>query len=376
MGKRVTIQDIADALGISRNTVSKAINNSDGLADATRERILQKAAEMGYKQFSYISMMAQELSQPGSGSSAKDRRGDFTFLDQTAELLDASKPKEIALFTRGFLGNSHFANAMLDNFQRELSQLGYTMNMHRLTAEEMRSFRLPPTFNQERTSGIVCVEVFSYEYARMLCDLDIPILFVDAPVEHMQNPLPADLLLMDNTKGIYRFVRDTIDRGITDIGFIGHITHCCSFMERYLAFRNAMFLCGVPVNEEFCITGNYQNKLYPADGEYRKYLKEELSQLERLPRVIICANDFNAVDVIAVCRELGISIPGDVMLCGFDDSPESRIVTPNLTTIHIHSQVLGLSAVQLLMTRIKEPDLNFRTVHAETTLIYRESASV
>ena len=48
--KRVTIQDIADALGVSRNTVSKAINNSDGLAEATREKILQKAVEMGYKQ--------------------------------------------------------------------------------------------------------------------------------------------------------------------------------------------------------------------------------------------------------------------------------------------------------------------------------------
>ena len=52
--KRVTIQDIADALGISRNTVSKAINNADGLADATRRRILEKAVEMGYKQFSYV----------------------------------------------------------------------------------------------------------------------------------------------------------------------------------------------------------------------------------------------------------------------------------------------------------------------------------
>ena len=50
--KKVTIQDIADALGISRNTVSKAINNADGLADATREKILKKAVEMEYKQFS------------------------------------------------------------------------------------------------------------------------------------------------------------------------------------------------------------------------------------------------------------------------------------------------------------------------------------
>ena len=51
--KKVTIQDIADALGVSRNTVSKAINNSDRIADDTREKILQKAIEMGYKQFSY-----------------------------------------------------------------------------------------------------------------------------------------------------------------------------------------------------------------------------------------------------------------------------------------------------------------------------------
>ena len=55
MGKKTTIQDIADALGISRNTVSKAINNSDGIADATREKIVQKAIEMDYKQFSYVS---------------------------------------------------------------------------------------------------------------------------------------------------------------------------------------------------------------------------------------------------------------------------------------------------------------------------------
>ena len=50
MNKKVTIQDIADALGINRNTVSKAINNSEGLADATSKKILQKAIEMGYKQ--------------------------------------------------------------------------------------------------------------------------------------------------------------------------------------------------------------------------------------------------------------------------------------------------------------------------------------
>ena len=51
MSNRVTIQDIADALGISRNTVSKALNNTGVIAEATREKVMQKAIEMGYKQF-------------------------------------------------------------------------------------------------------------------------------------------------------------------------------------------------------------------------------------------------------------------------------------------------------------------------------------
>lgn len=376
MGKRVTIQDIADALGISRNTVSKAINNSDGLADATRERILQKATEMGYKQFSYITMVTQNLEQHESNVDQKEKKSAFAFYDLSPETLEADKTKEIALFTRGFLGSSHFSTTMLDKFQRELSQMGYSMTLHRLTSEEIRSFRLPPTFNRERTSGIMCVEVFNYDYARMLCDLQLPILFVDAPMEHMEKPLPTDLLMMDNFGGITQFVRDVLRHGIKEIGFIGHAVHCCSFMERYLAFRNAMFLCGGTIQEKFCITGSPENQRYPIKEEYRRYLKEQISQMEHLPQAFICANDFIALDVLAACKDLGISVPKDVMICGFDDAPESKVISPSLTTIHIHSQIMGLSAIQLLMARIKEPDLNFRTVHTECNLIYRESAEI
>ena len=54
MGKKITIQDIADALGLSRNTVSKALNNTGVLADDTRQKILRKAEEMGYRRFVYL----------------------------------------------------------------------------------------------------------------------------------------------------------------------------------------------------------------------------------------------------------------------------------------------------------------------------------
>jgi LacI family transcriptional regulator len=70
---------------------------------------------------------------------------------------------------------------------------------------------------------------------------------------------------------------------------------------------------------------------------------------------------------------MGKSYPEDIMLCGFDDSAESKVMTPALTTCHIHSQAIGYTAANLLLSRIEQPDLNYRTVYTETNLIYRES---
>lgn len=353
MAARVTIQDIADALGVSRNTVSKAINNTGILADATREKVLNKAIEMGYKQFSYASV-------------SNIQKEDFS----------ASEPKaheEIALFTTSFLGNSHFASTMLDKFQREISQIGYSFTMHRILADDVKNLRLPGSFKKESTAGIICFEMFNPQYSKMICDLDIPALFVDSPVTGLDEPLKADRLYMDNRSNITAFIKNMVQRGLTNIGFIGEYLHCQSFFERYMGYRDTMYLLGLPCPDKYCILKNKEGVKKPSSGEYQEYLTEQLQNLDPLPDVFICANDFVAMDVLLVFKRLGISVPDDVYLCGFDDSPESKILTPALTTIHIHSQIMGFSAAHLLISRIKEPSLNFRTIHTETSLIYRES---
>ena len=351
MASKVTIQDIADALGLSRNTVSKAINNTGVLADATRDRILAKAVEMGYKQFSYINAtgMANAASPAASGRN------------------------EIAIFTTLFLNTSHFASTMLDKFQREAAQLGYSTTLHRILPEDLQSRSLPKSMNPERTAGIVCFEVFDEPYARMVCTCGIPVLFVDTPVCRDGRPLEADRLYMDNTVGISDFVGRMSARGKRKIGFIGEYTHCQSFFDRFMAFRNAMYLCDLPINEDWCITGNLTDEEDVMDHPYRSYLYHTFKNMKTLPDVFICANDFIAFDAMQVFKLLGIAVPKDVYLFGFDDSPESRLVTPTLSTVHIHSQIMGYSATQLLISRINEPNLNFRTVYTESTLILRES---
>ena len=344
--KKVTIQDIADALGVSRNTVSKAINNADGLADATRKKILQKAVEMGYKQFSYFNAFSAVTADSESRRTSPGYQG------------------EIALFTGAFLNQSHFASLMLDKFQREISQLGYTLNTHRVTPEEMADKRLPITFVPERTSAILCIEMFDYAYDEMLCSLGLPVLFVDGPIKRFGRTLNADQLYMDNTAGIVLFVHELLERGCRRLGFIGDYEHCQSFFERYAAFRGAMLMADVPVEDRFLIKANKPDTL-----------RAPLEALTELPDAFLCANDFIALDSMQILSERGISVPRDLLMCGFDDSAESRNSRPPLTTIHIHTQVMAFSAVQLLMTRIKEPSLDYRIVHTQTDLIRRESTT-
>lgn len=353
MAARVTIQDIADALGVSRNTVSKAINNTGILADATREKVLNKAAEMGYKQFSYAAVS--------------------NLLNKETLPSELGENREIALFITGFFGNSHFSSTMLDKFQREITQLGYSFTIHRILADEVKNLHLPISFNKERTAGIICIEMFDPVYSQLICSLEIPTLFVDSPVMGFEEALKADRLYMDNQSNIFAFIKEMVRRGKKRIGFVGESLHCQSFFERYIAYRDAMYLLGLPCLDEYCITKNKKGVSKPSPKEYQEYLTECLQKLDTLPDVFICANDFIAMDILQVFKKLGISVPQDVYLCGFDDSPESKVITPSLTTIHIHSQIMGFSAAHLLISRIKEPSLNYRTIHTETSLIYRES---
>ncbi len=350
MATKVTLQDIADALGVSRNTVSKAINNTGVLAESTRQKVLEKAIEMGYKQFSYASDLA-DIKNP---SVARTKASG-----------------EIALFTGSFLNNSHFASTMLDKFQHEISLLGYSLTMHRVDSTNIDELTLPISFRKENTKAIVCIEMFNHPYCEMLCSLSIPVLMIDAPVASYWKPLNADILLMDNFTSIFAVVNDMSKKGISRIGFVGQVTHCRSFYERFMAYREAMYINNLTIDDRFCFT-----EVHPHGANYKDYLLKALEETGELPEMFVCANDFVALDLIYGLRKMGIECPRDIKLFGFDDSPESKIMTPSLSTSHIHSQIIGYSAAKLVISRIEHPDLNYRITYTETDLIYRESTNI
>lgn len=348
MTTKVTIQDIANELQLSRNTVSKAINNTGVLADATREKILRKAAEMGYKQFAYLPLFQEDAAKAAE------------------PFILPSDKREIAMLTTQFLSSSHFSSTMLDRFQSEINHLHSGMTIHRISPIELKEKKHPSSLNIQRTAGIICFEVFDYDYAQMLCDLDVPLLFVDSPVMNMRPPLKADRLYMENRIEIQNAVTHMVQRGKKRISFAGDKNHCQSFFERYMAYRDAVEYFGLTEGLSTCAMPSGQQN-YPVS------LYETIRRFKTMPDAFVCANDFVAMDLVKALDELGYSVPDDIWVCGFDDSQEASYFAPRLTSIHIHGQIMGYTAANLLMTRIEEPSLNYRTVYTETNLILRES---
>ena len=348
MATKVTIQDIANELQLSRNTVSKAINNTGVLADATREKILRKAAEMGYKQFAYLPLFQEDTAKAAEHS-----------------ILPSDK-REIAMLTTQFLSSSHFSSMMLDRFQSEIEHLHSCTTIHRISPIELKEKKLPSSLNIQRTAGIICIEVFDYDYAQMLCDLDVPLLFVDTPVMDMRPPLKADRLYMENRIEVQNAVAHMVQRGKKRISFAGDKNHCQSFFERYMAYKDAVEYFGLTEGLSTCAMPSGQQ-------DYPVSLYETIRRFKTMPDAFVCANDFVAMDLVKALNELGYSVPDDIWVCGFDDSQEASYFAPRLTSIHIHGQIMGYTAANLLMTRIEEPSLNYRTVYTETNLILRES---
>ncbi len=346
MGKRVTLQEIADALGISRNTVSRALNNSASVSAETRKKICQMATSMGYKQFSSI---------------------DTSVITTEGNDLSAEKKSEIALFTHSFPGVSHSGNRLLEAFQNRVDSLGYKITINIIKDNDIDHLSLPSNFSLDNVAGILCIELFSEKYSQFLCNLNVPILFIDTPViQHLD--LAADTLYMENLSSVYRLIDSFIQNGKTKISFVGDRFHCQSFYERWQAYVSAMTDNGINVDARTCILDDDSSPYHDTD-----YLATRIGELGTMPEVFFCANDFLAICTVKALRQLGQKVPEDVLVCGFDNAPEATIIDPALTTVKIHSSSMGFIAADILLSRITCPDAPFKKTYVETNIIIRES---
>jgi LacI family transcriptional regulator len=346
MKQKVTVQDIADALNISRNTVSKAINGTGTVSKDTKAKIFNKASELGYKQFS---MLNQNLT----------------------ETITPQPNYEIALFSHSVLSTSHFSSPLLHTFQEHISALGYRLSMYTIRDDFMFQCELPANFNYEFTRGIIVIEMFNEKYTEFLCNLENPTLFIDTFANTNGQILKSDIMYMENFNSSYQMTLSLITNGFKKIGFVGDYLHCHSFYERWCGYRHAMQDSSINNFYEYCILENDNLPYYNPE-----LLASKIKAIPCLPEAFVCANDYIAIDVIRALKSMNLTIPNDIKICGFDNSTESKIIEPPLTTANISGDSMGHFAAETLLSRIQYPELAYRTIYVQTQIINRLSTQI
>lgn len=338
--KRITMQNIADACGLSRNTVSKIFNGRGAVPDSTREYVLAKAQELGYRH-------AVNTESPSP----------LPVPSRNIALLTHSKPL-----------NHNFGSLFITNFTDQICRSGYNLKIFEIAEEDYANRVLPTHFSGSEISGIVAIELFDQEYTRMLCTLGLPLLLIDSYPRAPGDLMQCDLVYMENYASTKAMAARMIKAGARTLGFVGDMNHCSSFLERWNGFRAAMADAGLPVDNRLCILSDDSNPY----GEVNWMLKE-LTAMPCIPDGFVCANDFIAIRVMQALRKMGLSIPRDVMITGFDGSPEAEVVDPPLTTAQIPGADIGRIAAGILLARIFRPEIPFSCTFIRTTPVWRES---
>ncbi len=340
MPTKVTIQDIADSLGLSRTTVSKVMNGSPAVSDATRALVWDKARELNYRA-----------------------------LPQSAPAPAPAEPEQnyFALVMHAIPGGIHMGTAVIPGLDQQLRQAGFSLITCAITTEEYQELTLPPILRSSSIKAIVCMELFHPEYSRLLCSLGKPIAFIDACVGFTDLGLNANLLLMDSRNSCRQMLTTLIrNHNLTSIGFVGDANHCISFRERYEAF--------LMVGKELGVDTSYRlldNDLYYAEAEW---LAKRLPEMGPLPQLIFCANDFLASQTMYVLESMGKRAPEDVLVCGFDGIYSVPPTLSRLTTISTPASQLGSLAATTLLHKLAFPSEINSSTYLYTKIVYRESA--
>ncbi|MBS6043617.1 MAG: LacI family DNA-binding transcriptional regulator [Clostridium baratii] len=336
MTKKVTTQDIADSLGVSRNTVSKALNGGGNMSEATRANIIQRAIEMKYK--------------------------NFTHIEQEVTI------KTIALVTNSSPTKSFFSNTLITSLENQIRDRGYTLSIFILHDDELNSLKLPNNFDRNNIEGIVCLELFDVKYSKLISSLGIPTIFIDAYSDVVNDNLSADIIMMENYRSIYSLTKKLILNNFTNLGFIGDYKHCRSFNERWIGFTSALLESNISLDKNQCILDDDSCPYNDIN-----WLISRIKSMPKIPQGFICANDHIAINVMKALKEMNISIPDDILLCGFDDSPSSEIVEPKLTTVHIFNTDIGILAAKTLFDRISDSSIPYQTIYVNSEIKFRDS---
>lgn len=331
--KKITMQDIADKLKISKNSVSQALTGKPGVSEETRIMVQKTAEELGY---AYPS---------GRKNGNNGQTGTIALLASV----------------RAFSFKSFFGEIYL-SIEKELKSRGMNLLILSVDNEEKENLKLPDVIEDRSVDGILILSHLTTDYINKVLDTGIPTVMIDHhdPLNH------ADAILTNNRFGGYEMVKHLIDLGHREIGFIGNIDYSPSYQERWEGYQLALRRHGIgPANQW----------MYLQADEDEVKIHTFLSNLDQKPTAWFCVNDGLGFITMTTLQRLGYTVPDNVSVGCFDNGQLSRIANPKITTMDIDLSLFGKKAVEQLFWRMDNKEEPFQETLLPARLVKRESAA-
>ncbi|MCR9910664.1 substrate-binding domain-containing protein [Vibrio campbellii] len=328
-----TMKDIAKLAGVSTSTVSHVINKTRFVSEEISERVNNAAKELNYYAPSAL-----------------------------ARSLKVNRTKTIGMLVT--TSTNPFFGEVVKGVERSCYQKGYSLILCNTEGDNERMRESINTLLQKRVDGLILM-CSSLEGER----IDVFERYPDIPVVVMDwGPMlfTSDKIQDNSLRGGYLAAKYLIDCGHKEVGCITGPLIKHQAQMRYEGYKRAMLEAELEFNANWIVESDFE-----CEGGYQAFKK----MVERgpLPSSIFVSNDMMAMGVINAANELGIQIPEQLSIIGYDDIHIAKFMSPSLTTIHQPKYRLGQVAVETLLRKLDEKSDEAQVVQLEPTLVERNS---
>jgi DNA-binding LacI/PurR family transcriptional regulator len=334
-----TLADVARLAGVHAMTASRALNDSGYASQDVRQRVEKAAAKLEYRP----NMVARQL---------KSQR-----LSAVGILLpDIANP---------------FSTELVNGIKEVFDPAGYSTFIalsSRSVEQETAGLR---AFIDHRVDGLIVATrgtTVGDEILKKLVRQGIPTVTIGRPVDISS----IDSVTADHRQGAFDVVSHLISLGHSRIGFIGISLADSQSLRRYQGYASALEQARIPVNPAYTVGPPEAPAFATQEDGYDGMIR--LARLKRPPTAVFARNDFAAIGALRGAHELGLRVPHDIAIAGFDNIPLAAYATPPLTTVEQPIAEQGSTAARFLLDRIEKRYIGVaRRICLPCSIIARES---
>lgn len=328
---RVTIRDVAAHVGVSHQTVSRVINNSDRVSPSTRAKVQAAIDELGYQPNRLARSLVTQKTRT-IGLVVADITNPF-FFEVARGVQDAALKQDYNVFVCNTDDNPEGERNIL-NLLASQEVDGVILSTSSSSDKELLSF-----VNQYK-----------------------PLVVINREINHPK----VSLVNVDICEGAKLAVEHLIERGHTNIGMLSHQGHDPNHVRRVKGYQQTLKAHGITPNDQWLVLAK-PNLI----GGYEA--TQNLLRTHPEITAIYAYNDLMAIGALRGCHDMDLHVPKDCAIMGFDDIKFSSMTNPALSTIRYDKYSIGQKAMLRLLDMIEDPQATFPSLQLGVDLVVRES---